>query len=86
MQDLKDVTNNVHYENYRTKKLSSVTTTSNDGKTKVQTKYAIKSYLSFIFLGLHLQRDRRSKLFFFSWEKLFLTKSFFLNFGVGVGF
>jgi len=26
MQDLKDVTNNVHYENFRTKKLSSVTT------------------------------------------------------------
>jgi len=27
MQDLKDVTNNVHYENFRSKKLSSVTTT-----------------------------------------------------------
>ena len=39
MQDLKDVTNNVHYENYRSKKLSSVSTTSNDGKTKTQTKY-----------------------------------------------
>ena len=25
MQDLKDVTNNVHYENYRSKKLAAVT-------------------------------------------------------------
>ena len=41
MQDLKDVTNNVHYENYRSKKLSSVTTTSSDGKTKVQTKLVV---------------------------------------------
>nr|CAB3265978.1 septin-7 [Phallusia mammillata] len=38
MQDLKDVTNNVHYENYRSKKLSSVSTTTNDGRTKTQTK------------------------------------------------
>ncbi|XP_076817425.1 septin-7-like isoform X1 [Clavelina lepadiformis] len=38
MQDLKDVTNNVHYENYRSKKLSSVTTTQVDGRTKSQTK------------------------------------------------
>lgn len=29
MQDLKDVTNNVHYENYRCRKLAAVT---NDGK------------------------------------------------------
>jgi len=36
MQDLKDVTNNVHYENFRTKKLSSVTTT--DGSSKVPSK------------------------------------------------
>nr|XP_039260501.1 septin-7-like isoform X2 [Styela clava] len=31
MQDLKDVTNNVHYENYRSKKLSMVTSTSTGG-------------------------------------------------------
>nr|XP_009860126.1 septin-7 isoform X2 [Ciona intestinalis] len=37
MQDLKDVTNNVHYENYRSKKLSSVTTTTMDGRSKAQT-------------------------------------------------
>lgn len=38
MQDLKDVTNNVHYENYRSKKLSGVTTAVPEGKSKVQTK------------------------------------------------
>lgn len=31
MQDLKDVTNNVHYENFRYNKLASVT---NEGKNK----------------------------------------------------
>ena len=39
MQDLKDVTNNVHYENYRSKKLSGVAMTTTDGKAKAQTKY-----------------------------------------------
>jgi septin 7 len=38
MQDLKDVTNNVHYENYRSRKLSSVTTTSADGTVKTPNK------------------------------------------------
>lgn len=32
MQDLRDVTNNVHYENYRYKKLANVSAT--DGKVK----------------------------------------------------
>lgn len=32
MQDLKDVTNNIHYENFRTKKLSSVTATEGSSK------------------------------------------------------
>ena len=36
MQDLKDVTNNVHYENYRYNKLASV---SQDGKSKGSGKY-----------------------------------------------
>jgi len=36
MQDLKDVTNNVHYENFRTNKLSSVT--SSDGSKSTPTK------------------------------------------------
>lgn len=42
MQDLKDVTNNVHYENYRSKKLAAVTCNGVDtSKTKGQlTKYA----------------------------------------------
>lgn len=42
MQDLKDVTNNVHYENYRSKKLAAVTCNGVDTtKTKGQlTKYA----------------------------------------------
>lgn len=41
MQDLKDVTNNVHYENYRSKKLAAVTCNGVDtSKTKGQlTKY-----------------------------------------------
>lgn len=34
MQDLKDVTNNVHYENFRTKKLSSVTATDGPSNAK----------------------------------------------------
>lgn len=34
MQDLKDVTNNVHYENFRNKKLSSVTSTDSSSKSK----------------------------------------------------
>lgn len=43
MQDLKDVTNNVHYENYRSKKLAAVTCNGVDTtKTKGQlTKYAM---------------------------------------------
>jgi len=37
MQDLKDVTNNVHYENYRSKKLAAVTCNGVDtSKTKGQ--------------------------------------------------
>ena len=32
MQDLRDVTNNVHYENYRYRKLANVSMT--DGKVK----------------------------------------------------
>lgn len=37
MQDLKDVTNNVHYENYRSKKLAAVTCNGVDTtKTKGQ--------------------------------------------------
>ena len=32
MQDLKDVTNNVHYENFRYNKLASVTSDSGKGK------------------------------------------------------
>lgn len=40
MQDLKDVTNNVHYENYRSRKLAAVTYNGVDNKTKGQlTKY-----------------------------------------------
>ena len=41
MQDLKDVTNNVHYENYRSRKLAAVTCNGVDTtKTKGQlTKY-----------------------------------------------
>lgn len=41
MQDLKDVTNNVHYENYRSRKLAAVTCNGMDNnKTKGQlTKY-----------------------------------------------
>lgn len=30
MQDLKDVTNNVHYENYRSRKLAAVTCNNGD--------------------------------------------------------
>lgn len=43
MQDLKDVTNNVHYENYRSKKLAAVTCNGVDStKNKGQlTKYDI---------------------------------------------
>lgn len=43
MQDLKDVTNNVHYENYRSKKLAAVTCNGVDTtKTKGQlTKYVL---------------------------------------------
>lgn len=37
MQDLKDVTNNVHYENYRSRKLAAVTCNGMDNnKTKGQ--------------------------------------------------
>ena len=37
MQDLKDVTNNVHYENYRSRKLAAVTYNGvNNKKNKVQ--------------------------------------------------
>uniref|UniRef100_A0A8I5ZW51 Septin n=1 Tax=Rattus norvegicus TaxID=10116 RepID=A0A8I5ZW51_RAT len=36
MQDLKDVTNNVHYENYRSRKLAAVTYTGVDNKNKGQ--------------------------------------------------
>lgn len=36
MQDLKDVTNNVHYENYRCRKLAGVGGT--DGKIKMSNK------------------------------------------------
>lgn len=36
MQDLKDVTNNVHYENYRCRKLAGVGGT--DGKIKMTNK------------------------------------------------
>lgn len=41
MQDLKDVTNNVHYENYRSRKLAAVTYNGTDNnKNKGQlTKY-----------------------------------------------
>lgn len=41
MQDLKDVTNNVHYENYRSRKLAAVTCNGMDNnKAKGQlTKY-----------------------------------------------
>lgn len=35
LQDLKDVTNNVHYENYRCRKLAGL---GNDGKTKLSNK------------------------------------------------
>lgn len=62
MQDLKDVTNNVHYENYRSKKLAAVTCNGVDTtKTKGQlTKYVLvtqqlhistkenKTYVAFI--------------------------------------
>lgn len=37
MQDLRDVTNNVHYENYRYRKLANVSVT--DGKIKDGSKY-----------------------------------------------
>uniref|UniRef100_A0A3Q4N797 Septin 15 n=1 Tax=Neolamprologus brichardi TaxID=32507 RepID=A0A3Q4N797_NEOBR len=41
MQDLKDVTNNVHYENYRSKKLAAVTCNGVDtSKTKGQSPLA----------------------------------------------
>lgn len=42
MQDLKDVTNNVHYENYRSRKLAAVTCNGVDAsKNRGQlTKYA----------------------------------------------
>ncbi len=48
MQDLKDVTNNVHYENYRSKKLAAVTCNGVDGtKNKGQlTKYENSSVFS----------------------------------------
>ncbi len=37
MQDLKDVTNNVHYENYRSRKLAAVTYNGSDNnKSKGQ--------------------------------------------------
>jgi septin family protein len=36
LQDLKDVTNNVHYENYRCRKLAGL---GNDGKSKLSNKY-----------------------------------------------
>jgi septin 7 len=35
LQDLKDVTNNVHYENYRCRKLAGLGT---DGKAKLSNK------------------------------------------------
>ena len=40
MQDLRDVTNNVHYENFRYKKLANVSVT--DGKVKDGSKYVSK--------------------------------------------
>ena len=48
MQDLKDVTNNVHYENYRSRKLAAVTYNGVDltNKTRGQTltKYVLEYY------------------------------------------
>lgn len=41
MQDLKDVTNNVHYENYRSRKLAAVTyngVDNNKAKGQLSTK------------------------------------------------
>ena len=35
LQDLKDVTNNVHYENYRCRKLAGL---GNDGKARLSNK------------------------------------------------
>lgn len=45
MQDLKDVTNNVHYENYRSRKLAAVTyngVDNNKAKGQLSTKYVTK--------------------------------------------
>ena len=44
MQDLKDVTNNVHYENFRYGKLASVS--SNGGKSKAPATKEVKVTLS----------------------------------------
>lgn len=50
MQDLKDVTNNVHYENYRSKKLAAVTcngvdATKNKGQlTKYENSYIFTQF------------------------------------------
>ena len=46
MQDLKDVTNNVHYENFRFNRLASVTNNEGANKTKSSSnKYDHMSYL-----------------------------------------
>ena len=46
MQDLKDVTNNVHYENFRFNRLASVTNNEGANKTKSSSnKYECMSCL-----------------------------------------
>uniref|UniRef100_A0A672T1J1 Septin n=1 Tax=Sinocyclocheilus grahami TaxID=75366 RepID=A0A672T1J1_SINGR len=74
MQDLKDVTNNVHYENYRSRKLAAVTCNGIDNnKTKGQlTKSPLaqmeeerrehqffKSYYCFFFLYRTLEKNKK---------------------------
>lgn len=51
MQDLKDVTNNVHYENYRSRKLAAVTCNGMDNnKTKGQLTKCVSVYSRNLFV------------------------------------
>lgn len=65
MQDLKDVTNNVHYENYRSRKLAAVTYNGVDNnKNKGQlTKYVYN----------FLQEKKKNTKYFISFLEVLLT-------------
>ena len=65
MQDLRDVTNNVHYENFRYKKLANVSVT--DGKVKDGSKYVSKILPSVIEVFNDKQRVQLITYPYLSW-------------------